>query len=414
MSRHLEGTGSGHPITRMLDVLDTALDDATEAPTWSLNAAQTADAISRLTTDLARLAEVEARLLTHAQGLDVHGAAGMNSLAAWLAHTTRMTRGQANAKVRLAQGLAAHDQTRAAVSAGDVLVEQAEAITKAVDDLGGDHASLRDQAEAHLIGEADRFDAHQLTTMGQRILETIDPAHADDHEATLLADQEARARKKTTFRMRTDPDGLAHGTFTIPALQAEMLRRHSKALAAPKHVRAVEGAGAYHYEKPTPQKLGQAFCEYIERFPTDQLPTHGGLAATIVITADGSTFTTGAPTGGQKAGAHRDRPRRLTRTGAAPGLRGQAHPRRPGHRRGQVLDLGREQRFHTKAQRLALIIAQKTCQHPTCDVPGSFCHVHHTRAWADGGSTDTHHAVLLCPFHHHQAHTTGATYPLRT
>ncbi len=81
---------------------------------------------------------------------------------------------------------------------------------------------------------------------------------------------------------------------------------------------------------------------------------------------------------------------------------------------GQVLDLGRGQRFHTKAQRLALIIAQKTCQHPTCDVPGSFCHVHHTRAWADGGSTDTHHAVLLCPFHHHQTHTTGATYPLRT
>ncbi len=86
------------------------------------------------------MAEVEARLLTHAQSLDVHGAAGMNSLAAWLAHTTRMTRGQANAKVRLAQALAAHDQTRAAVAAGAVLVEQAEAITKAVDDLGGDHA----------------------------------------------------------------------------------------------------------------------------------------------------------------------------------------------------------------------------------------------------------------------------------
>ncbi len=71
----------------------------------------------------------------------MHGAAGMNSLAAWLAHTTRMTRGAANAKVRLAQALAAHDQTRAAVAAGAVLVEQAEAITKAVDDLGGDHAS---------------------------------------------------------------------------------------------------------------------------------------------------------------------------------------------------------------------------------------------------------------------------------
>ncbi len=409
MSRHLDGTGSGHPILAFLDVLEERLDDIAEAATWSLNAAETTEAITRLTTDLARVAEVEARLLLHAKSVDVHGAAGMNSLAAWLARATRMTRGQANAKVRLAGALAAHDQTRAAVAAGAVLVEQAEAITKAVDDLGGDHAALRDQAEAHLIGAADRFDAHQLTTLGQRILETIDPAHADDHEATLLADQEARARKKTTFRMRTDADGLAHGSFTIPALQAEMLKKALQGLASPKHVRAVEGAGAYHHERPTPQRLGQAFCEYIERFPTDQLPTHGGLAATIVITADAAAFTQGAPKAGRTETGQGVSPGQVLRLACEakllPAVLGTD---------GVVLDLGRGQRFHTKAQRLALIIAQQTCQHPTCDVPGSFCHVHHTRAWADGGSTDTHHAVLLCPFHHHQAHTTGATYPLRT
>ncbi len=37
MSRHLDGTGSGHPITLMLDVLETALDQIAEAPTWSLD-----------------------------------------------------------------------------------------------------------------------------------------------------------------------------------------------------------------------------------------------------------------------------------------------------------------------------------------------------------------------------------------
>ena len=83
----------------------------------------------------------------------------------------------------------------------------------------------------------------------------------------------------------------------------------------------------------------------------------------------------------------------------------------------RFLDLGRNSRFHTEAQRLALIIEQQTCQHPACDVPGAFCHVHHTIAWSNGGPTDTTHAVLLCPFHHHaahRAHTTGTTYPLRT
>jgi len=49
-----------------------------------------------------------------------------------------------------------------------------------------------------------------------------------------------------------------------------------QALAAPKHVPATEGAGAYDYEKPTPHKLGLAFLEHIERYPTDALPQQGG------------------------------------------------------------------------------------------------------------------------------------------
>ncbi|MEN8675622.1 HNH endonuclease signature motif containing protein, partial [Nocardioides sp.] len=65
-------------------------------------------------------------------------------------------------------------------------------------------------------------------------------------------------------------------------------------------------------------------------------------------------------------------------------------------------------------QRLALLVEQKTCQHPSCDVAGAFCHVHHTTPWSTGGETNTCDAVLLCPFHHHQAHATGQTYPIRT
>jgi len=30
--------------------------------------------------------------------------------------------------------------------------------------------------------------------------------------------------------------------------------------------------------------MGRAFMEYIERYPTDQLPNAGGVAATVVIT----------------------------------------------------------------------------------------------------------------------------------
>ncbi len=188
-----------------------------------------------------------------------------------------------------------------------------------------------------------------------------------------------------------------------------MLRQALLALAAPKHVRATEGAGAFDHEKPTAQRMGWAFAEYIERYPSEKLPKMGGLAATLIVSVQADVFTHGA----QKAG-HTE-----NGTGVSPGqlLRWACEAKlMPAvlDTKGHVLDLGRSKRFHTEAQRIALIVAQKTCQHPACDTAGAFCHVHHTKAWSAGGGTNTRDAVLLCPFHHHQAHGQGIDYPLRT
>ena len=409
MSRHLDGTGTGHPVLCFLDLLEQGLDQITDTPAWSLNAEETTAAITRLSSDLARLAEVETRLIGQAEALDLPGVMGARSTAAWLARTTRMTRGEANRKCCLAKTLRSHEQTRHAMAAGDVLAEQATVITGAVEALDDDLQSDKDLAEKHLIGQAAHFDAHELRRLGEKLCEVLDPDTAEAREAKRLAEQEERARKKAEVRFRHGGDGTICGNFVLPELQAEMFRKALQALAAPKHVRATEGAGAYDHEKPTPHKLGLAFMEYVERYPTDHLPQQGGLAATVVITAEAETFTQGA----QKAG-HTE-----TGVGVSPGqlirlaCEAKVFPAALDHG-GHVLDLGRGQRFHTGPQRLALLIEQKTCQNPSCDIAGAFCHVHHTTAWSTGGETNTRDAVLLCPFHHHQAHATGQTYPIRT
>ena len=409
MSRHLDGTGTGHPGLCFLDLLEQGLDQITDTPAWSLNAEETTAAITRLSSDLARLAEVETRLIGQAEALDLPGVMGARSTAAWLARTTRMTRGEANRKCCLAKTLRSHEQTRHAMAAGDVLAEQATVITGAVEALDDDLQSDKDLAEKHLIGQAAHFDAHELRRLGEKLCEVLDPDTAEAREAKRLAEQEERARKKAEVRFRHGGDGTICGNFVLPELQAEMFRKALQALAAPKHVRATEGAGAYDHEKPTPHKLGLAFMEYVERYPTDHLPQQGGLAATVVITAEAETFTQGA----QKAG-HTE-----TGVGVSPGqlirlaCEAKVFPAALDHG-GHVLDLGRGQRFHTGPQRLALLIEQKTCQNPSCDIAGAFCHVHHTTAWSTGGETNTRDAVLLCPFHHHQAHATGQTYPIRT
>ena len=409
MSRHLDGTGTGHPVLGFLDLLEHGLDQITDTPAWSLNAEETTAAITRLSSDLARLAEVETRLLGQVEALDLPGTMGARSTSAWLARTTRMTRGEANRKCGLAKRLAAHDQTHAALAAGAVLPEQASVITDAVDNLDDDLTADRDTAEKHLIDQAAHFDAHELRRLGEKLFEVLDPDTADAREAKKLAEQEERARKQAEVRFRHGGDGTIRGSFTLPELQAEMFRKALQALAAPKHVRASQGAGAYDDEKPTPHKLGLAFIEYIERYPTDQLPKQGGLAATVVITAEADIFTSGAQKAGTTDGGTGISPGQLLRL-ACEAKVFPAVMEKGGH----VLDLGRSTRFHTAPQRLALIIEQKQCQATGCDTPGAFCHVHHTTAWADGGGTNTLDAVLLCPFHHHQAHTHTIDYPIRT
>ena len=407
MSKHLDGT-LGHPVLRFLDVLEAGLDGVADSPVWSLDGAEATEATSRLVADLARLAELQTRVLTQVETLGVPAAGGFRSLSSWLATTTHLTAREAARTTRLATALRSHELTRAALARGELHPEQAVVIARAVDALDPRQPADRELAEKHLVGEAATYDAGQLTAMGRRILETIDPARADEHEARLLEQQEARARKQTRFSMWDDGEGLAHGSFAMPSAQASMLAKALQGLSSAKHTRATQGAGSYDHEKPTPEKLGQAFAEYVERYPLAKLAHLGGMPAAVVVTVDHDVLL------GARKAAHLDTgvaisPGELTRWACEARLF-PAVLDTGGH----VLDLGREARLHTAPQRLALGVEQKTCQHPLCDVLAAFCHVHHVIAWADGGATDTTHAVLLCPFHHHDAHARGVKYPLRT
>ncbi|WP_340538129.1 HNH endonuclease signature motif containing protein [Nocardioides sp. GXZ039] len=398
-------TGTGHPLAVLVARFKKDLAGHVDTPLWSLDADDTAALLVDLAEVTASLAELETRTLTQADALDLPGSIGARSVSAWLRRLVPITPGRAHRTTRLAHELATHEQTRVAAAEGRVLPDQAAVIVAAVDELDPVH---RDLAEKHLIAEAAHHDARALKILGRRILEVVDPVRADEHEARLLEAEEARARKHTSFSMYDDDQGLTHGRFTLPVAQGSMLRKALAALAAPKHVRATEGAGSFDYAKPTPQRLGQAFAEYVERFPTEKLPKAGGLNATVIVTMQLDTLL-----GGLKA-AHLD-----TSTDISPGLARRLAceagiiPAVLGSR-SEVLDLGRTRRFHTPAQRIAIGLEQVHCQTPGCDTPAAFCHVHHTHPWQEGGHTNTHDARLHCPFHHYQLHAAGDAPPMRT
>jgi len=72
---------------------------------------------------------------------------------------------------------------------------------------------------------------------------------------------------------------------------------------------------------------------------------------------------------------------------------------------GQPLDVGREQRFYTRTQRIALAVRDGGCRWPGCGRPPSWTEAHHTKYWSrDRGKTDIADGILLCRHHHLLAH----------
>ncbi|MFT4469444.1 DUF222 domain-containing protein [Arthrobacter sulfonylureivorans] len=68
--------------------------------------------------------------------------------------------------------------------------------------------------------------------------------------------------------------------------------------------------------------------------------------------------------------------------------------------KGEVLDLGRSQRFFNRPIRRALLIRDKGCAFPGCTMPAFWTEAHHIVPWWAGGRTEVNNGVCLCGLHH--------------
>ena len=75
---------------------------------------------------------------------------------------------------------------------------------------------------------------------------------------------------------------------------------------------------------------------------------------------------------------------------------------------GQAIDVGRERRFFTSRQRIALAARDGGCAFGDCERPPAECEAHHIRHWKrDEGRTDLAEGILLCKHHHLLVHNNG-------
>jgi hypothetical protein len=67
---------------------------------------------------------------------------------------------------------------------------------------------------------------------------------------------------------------------------------------------------------------------------------------------------------------------------------------------GEVLDVGRANRFFPPAIRRALVARDRGCAFPGCTMPAVWTEAHHIVPWWLGGKTRASNGCLLCIFHH--------------
>jgi hypothetical protein len=72
-------------------------------------------------------------------------------------------------------------------------------------------------------------------------------------------------------------------------------------------------------------------------------------------------------------------------------------------RNGEVIGAGRSTRTISRRLRRALEHRDRSCAVPGCGATRGL-HAHHIEHWEDGGETELHNLVLLCPFHHRLHH----------
>ncbi len=386
-----------HPIIECASDISAALKAAGSVEPAFMRTAEKKAALVALTEARSQLDALTARLLAASD--DVGEQHGLRDAAAWLAVQTRTTQREARRDLALGRALEQHSAVASALTSGELRTEQARAIVEAVDVLPAKvDADTRGLAETTLLELASRHDARDLKQIGKRILDVVAPEVGESHEEAALAAEEARAASGVELTLSDDGDGRCHGRFTVPSHIAAMLRRHLLALANPARHTEAELRDESGDWKPLRRQLGEAFVEYVERYPAAATPQTAGVNAAVVVTmtldqllAEHATalLDDGSPMSAGQA-------RRLAcEAGIIPVVLDS---------KSQPLDIGRAARLFTKAQRIALGLRDGGCTAKGCETSASGCHAHHDDPWSRLGLTDLANGRLLCPRHHRLAH----------
>lgn len=371
---------------------------------------------------------------------DAHRSAGATSMASLISAASGVTRRQATQTIKLAQRIDESPVLATQMDKPGMSPVKAHMITDALDTLPADIAAdHKQQIEKELAESAPQMSVEQFRRRCRRALEITDRKRADRIEDDELVTNETAALRAASFWMsRPDSAGMVKGGFDIDALTADMLRSILESKTAPRQlaIQQRNGQSTQNCEQgtveppnavaagqagstdtsqqagsqlvsstnPNPpanyrETQGQAFIEILRHIPREAYGNHGGVAATLMVTVSEESLrerahAAGITEHGTPVSAGQLRHLACT-AGILPAVLDS---------QSQILDLGREQRLHSPAQRKALAHRDGGCAFPNCDRPPGWCETHHITPWSNNGQTTIDNGVLLCGYHHRHIH----------
>lgn len=352
------------------------------------------------------------------------------STTTWLAEAGNLTPNQARHLIKAGQQLERFETVGEAATKGEVLPQQAEAMTTVLAELPREFPTeVMQEAQGLLVGFATDHNSSELRRLTTHLIEVLDPETCEAREERRLERQLQRATSRRGLEFRQDGDGSVLIRGSLPIVQAEPLIQIIDAYSAAER-RALDALDPHAPLLSPAMRRADALVAMVNRHCQEALaPGNGGDRPRVVATlsydrlidqacaagicddklaATLGEFTSGVALGGAAAGTGGvGLGSRLIRNGLpvpASELRrllcdAEVLPVVLGGR-SEILDVGRAQRLVTAPIRAALELRDQGCVFPGCDKPPQACQAHHLQPWWAGGSTSLANLVLVCPHHH--------------
>ncbi len=285
-----------------------------------------------------------------------------------------------------------------ALEQGDLGVGHADVLTRQANRLSGAKKKAFEEQSDQLVADAIR-DGLSVRDFDQRCRDAVDRLLGDDGISEL-----EKQRRNSSARTWIDPNtGMTHLKGEWDPVRGEAVR---KALDAEIAARVAAGA-----KVTTDRQRAQVAAQALHALICGRRLSKVESAAVLVLIdldamVDGvTTSPEGQRRTAETGGGHPLPVETIRRIACEAGiipivLDGDSQP----------LDVGRERRLATRAQRMALRARYPTCgMDADCDVPFDRCQIHHVDVWTDGGRTDLDRMCPGCDDHHHLVHEGGWT-----